>query len=211
MKYTIIIIGDFIMELFSIIYRTIFFYFFITICYRIMGKREVGQLGIIDLIISILIAEMVAISIENIKQSIFMTIVPIILLVGIELVLGYISLKNQKIRTILDGKPSLIISNGKINYHEMIKQRYTMDDLLLSLRQDFHLFSYVKYFMKLKCYYTMPIIIDGVIQYKSLGQIKKNKAWLDEELNKRNLTSKDIFYAFYKYNKIFLIKKSDIK
>ncbi|MBR1413627.1 MAG: DUF421 domain-containing protein [Bacilli bacterium] len=215
------------MELFSIIYRTIFFYFFITICYRIMGKREVGQLGIIDLIISILIAEMVAISIENIKQSIFMTIVPIILLVGIELVLGFISLKNQKIRTILDGKPSLIISNGKINYHEMIKQRYTMDDLLLSLRQkEIRNLEDVEYaflepngklsifkynFMKLKGYYPMPIIIDGVIQYKSLGQIKKNKAWLDEELNKRNLTSKDIFYAFYKYNKIFLIKKSDIK
>ena len=57
------------MEMFTIIYRTIFFYFFIVLAYRIMGKREIGQLGIIDLIVSILIAELVAISIENIKDA----------------------------------------------------------------------------------------------------------------------------------------------
>ena len=76
------------MEMFTIIYRTIFFYFFIVLAYRIMGKREIGQLGIIDLIVSILIAELVAISIENIKDSIFLTIMPIIILVVLELVLA---------------------------------------------------------------------------------------------------------------------------
>ena len=60
------------MELFNVIFRTMFFYFFITLAYRIMGKREVGQLGIIDLIVSILIAELVAISIENINDSIIL-------------------------------------------------------------------------------------------------------------------------------------------
>ena len=69
------------MELFNVIFRTLFFYFFITLCYRIMGKREIGELGIIDLIVSILIAELVAISIENINDSIFLTILPISLLV----------------------------------------------------------------------------------------------------------------------------------
>ena len=49
------------MEMLIIITRTIFFYFFIFIVYRLMGKREVGQLGIIDLIVSILIAELAVI------------------------------------------------------------------------------------------------------------------------------------------------------
>lgn len=48
-----------------ILVRTLFFYFFILVVYRIMGKREVGQLGIIDLIVSILVAELAVISIEN--------------------------------------------------------------------------------------------------------------------------------------------------
>ena len=47
------------------IIRTLFFYFVILFAYRLMGKREVGQLGVIDLIISILIAELVALGIEK--------------------------------------------------------------------------------------------------------------------------------------------------
>ena len=53
------------MDILMIFIRTLFFYFFIFIVYRIMGKREVGQLGIIDLIVSILIAELTVISIED--------------------------------------------------------------------------------------------------------------------------------------------------
>ena len=124
------------MELVTIILRTTFFYFFIVLAYRIMGKREIGQLGIIDLIVSILIAELVAISIENIDDSIFFTIIPIILLVVLELTLAFISIKSRTFRTLFGGKPSLIIVNGNVNYKEMVRQRYSMDDLLLSLRQN---------------------------------------------------------------------------
>ncbi len=213
------------MELFNVIFRTLFFYFFITLAYRIMGKREIGQLGIIDLIVSILIAELVAISIENINDSIFLTILPITLLVILELVLAFISIKSRTFRTIFGGKPSLIIVNGKINYHEMVKQRYSMDDLLLSLRQKevrniedveyaflepngkLSIFKYN--FFKLKSAYPMPLIVDGSIQKKALKYIHKTESWLTTELNKNNLNAKDIFYAFYKNSKIYLVKKSE--
>ncbi len=214
------------MEMFTIIYRTIFFYFFIVLAYRIMGKREIGQLGIIDLIVSILIAELVAISIENIKDSIFLTIMPIIILVVLELVLAFISIKSRTFRTLFGGKPSLIIVNGNVNYKEMIRQRYSMDDLLISLRQNsiksieeveyaflepngkLSVFKYNLF--KTKSNYPMPIILDGEIQKKALDYIKKNKSWLEQELSKKNLTIKDIFYAFKKKNKIFLIRKSNL-
>ncbi len=122
-------------ELLKVILRTSFFYFFIVLLYRIMGKREIGQLGIIDLIVSILIAELVAISIENINDSIWLTIVPLCLLVVLELLLAFVSIKSRTFRTFFGGKPSLIICNGRVNYQEMVRQRYSMDDLLLSLRQ----------------------------------------------------------------------------
>ena len=66
------------MEYLKIIFRISFFYFFIILIYRIMGKREVGQLGIVDLIVSILIAELVAISVEDSTKSILASIIPII-------------------------------------------------------------------------------------------------------------------------------------
>mgnify|MGYP007005532915 CR=1 FL=1 len=64
-----------------------------------MGKREVGQLGIVDLIVSILIAELVAISIENIDKSILQTIIPLSLLGLLEILLAFISMKSRKFRS----------------------------------------------------------------------------------------------------------------
>ena len=119
----------------NVLLRTIFFYFFILIMFRIMGKREIGQLGVVDLAVSVLIAELVAISIENVEDSIWLTILPIIALVILEITLAMINLKCKKFRNFFEGKPSVIINRGKINYKEMVKQRYTIDDLLLELRQ----------------------------------------------------------------------------
>lgn len=213
------------MELLSVIFRTLFFYFFITLAYRIMGKREIGQLGIIDLIVSILIAELVAISIENINDSIFLTILPISLLVVLELFLAYISIKSRTFRTLFGGKPSLIIVNGKINYHEMVKQRYSLDDLLLSLRQkEIRNIEQVEYaflepngklsifkynFFRIKSDYPMPLIVDGGVQEKALKYIHKTRVWLERELEKKNLKVNDIFYAFYRKDKVYLVKKNE--
>ena len=215
------------MELFTVLFRTIFFYFFVLLAYRIMGKREIGQLGVIDLIVSILIAELVAISIEETENPIYLTIVPIAMLVILEIVFAYISIKSKKFRTIFDGKPSLIICNGKINYKEMIKQRYSLDDLLVSLRQqgikDLDMVEYAflepngqlsvfKYnIFKLKSNYPMALILDGFVQKEALKHIRKSEEWLRQELDSTNLTPKDIFYAFYKKNKIFFIMKTEVK
>ncbi len=215
------------MELFTVLFRTLFFYFFVLIAYRIMGKREIGQLGVIDLIVSILIAELVAISIEETENPIYLTILPIAFLVILEVVFAYISIKSRKFRTLFDGKPSLIICNGKINYKEMVKQRYSLDDLLVSLRQqgikDLDMVEYAflepngelsvfKYnLFKLKSSYPMPLILDGTIQKGALKHIHKTEAWLKSELKNKDLTYEDIFYAFYKNKKIYIIKKTEVK
>lgn len=192
-----------------------------------MGKREIGQLGVIDLIVSILIAELVAISIEETENPIYLTIIPIALLVILEVLFAYISIKSRKFRTLFDGKPSLIICNGKINYKEMVKQRYSLDDLLVSLRQqgikeldnveyaflepngELSVFKYNLF--KLKSSYPMPLILDGSIQKGALKHIHKTEAWLKSELSNKNLTYEDIFYAFYKNKKIYIIKKTEVK
>lgn len=214
------------MELLTTVLRTLFFYFFVTFAYRIMGKREVGQLGIVDLIVSILIAELVAISIENVDKSIMLTIAPISLLVVIEIALAYLSTKSRWFRQVFTSKPSVIINHGVINYKEMIKQRYSLDDLLVSLRQasiksiedveyaflesngKLSIFKYNLF--KTDSAYPAPIIVDGVIQEKTLKNIRKNKIWIKLYLRKQNINLEDIFYAFYKNGKIYTILKSNV-
>lgn len=191
-----------------------------------MGKREVGQLGVIDLIVSILIAELVAISIENTNDSIFHTIIPICLLVSLEIIIAFISVKSSFFRRLFDGKTSLIVINGHINYHEMIKQRYTMDDLLLEMRQkeikciDEVEYAFLepngklsifKYNKNEKNTYPMPLILDGKIDNTTLAIIKKNKSWLIKKLEEKNIKCDNVFYAFFKNKCIYIIKKCELK
>ena len=214
------------MEMFSILFRTLFFYFFISVSYRIMGKREVGQLGIIDLIVSILIAELVAISIENTHDSIALTLMPILMLVILEVSFAFLSLKFRKFRIFFQGKPALIICDGKINYHELIKQRYSLDDLLLELRSNniknlkdveyailenngtLNVFKYD--FLDNESTNPFPLIIDGIIQKDTLDYIEKDDKWINKYLKDRSITKEDVFYAFYKNKKIFIILKSEL-
>ena len=211
------------MEYFTIIFRTLFFYFFIVFVYRIMGKREVGQLGIIDLIVSVLIAELVAISLDNTKDSIFMAIIPIILLVLCQIGMALLSLNKKSVREMFDGKPSVIINNGKIQIKEMVKQRYNLDDLLTQLREEnFKSISEVDYAIletsgKLSVFkkenskkitFPLPLIVEGKIEYDNLKLLNKDTNWL---LNNIKTDISNVFYGFYKENSIYIIKNDELE
>ena len=215
------------MEYLKVIFRVCFFYAFIIVIYRMMGKREVGQLGIIDLIVSILIADMVTISVEDAGKSILNSVIPIISLVMIQMILSLASLKSEPLRRLLDGKPSFIIKNGKINYNEMIRQKYNLNDLLTQLREkgerniedieyailenngSLSAFPYMK--NKRKTPMPLPLILDGKIQYNTIKEMGKNIEFVDQLLKKKGLLLKDIFYGFYKDKNIFLIKYQDLE
>lgn len=213
-----------VIEMITVLIRTIFFYFFIFIIYRIMGKREVGQLSIIDLIVSLLIAELTVISIENYDKSMLYSLIPIVVLVLLQCILAYISLKKPKFRIFLDGNPSLIIKEGKINYNEMLKQRYNLDDLLVQLRdKGYRSIEEVEYavlenngtlsifpYETNKTPLPLPIILDGDIQEDTLKHLKKDKKWVYNFLERKNLTLEEIFFAFYKDKNIFIIKNQDL-
>lgn len=217
-----------IMDYIKIIFRMSFFYFFILIIYRMMGKREVGQLGIIDLIVSILIAELVVISVEDPNMSILYSLVPVICLVVLQMLLSYLGLKNSKIRDLLDGTPSFIIKYGKINYNEMIKQKYNLDDLLVQLREKgfrsiedieyailenngtLSVFEYNKNKLVKRSPFPMPIILDGKIQYETLREMDRDDSFIYKFLDDKKLELKDVFYAFYKDKNIFVIKYKDL-
>ena len=212
------------MDYVKVILRMIFFYFFIILIYRIMGKREVGQLGIVDLIVSILIAELVAISVEDIDKSIMASVVPIFCLVGLQIILSFASLKNPKLRELLDGSPAFIIKNGRVNYSEMVRQKYNLDDLLSQLREKgYKSIEEIEYailesngtlsvfpYEKQENYLPLPLILDSKIQEETLRHLHKDSKWALNLLERKNININDVFYAFYKDKNIFIIKNSDL-
>jgi len=205
----------------SIIFKTVLLYFFIVVVYRIMGKKEIGKLSIIDLIVSILIAELAAISIEQYEKSILISIIPIICLVLIEMLFSYIGIKSPKFRKIVEGSPVVIIKNGKLNFEAMSKLRYSLDDLVTQLReQSIKNIEEVNYAVlenngKLSIFeketeYPLPIILDGQIDYEVLKDMNKDKKWIYNILKKNNIELQNVFYAFYTKNKTYIIKKDEM-
>ena len=213
------------MEITIIFCRTIFFYFFIMLIYRILGKREVGELSIVDLVVSIFIAQLASICVEDTNKTMIFEIIPIITLAILQIGIDYLFLKSKKIKYFFEGKPSMIINNGILNYKEMIRQRYSIDDLLLNLReQGLKSIEMVEYALlesngKLSVFkkerkddsYPLALIIDGDIQLNTLYALKKSKEWLKCMLKRHNLNIDEVFYCFYNKYKLFIITKSDLK
>lgn len=208
--------------LLNIIFRTIFFYLLVVISYKIMGKREVGELGVFDLIISMLISQLIAISIENYKDPIWFVIVPAVILVTFQVIFAKLSLKSNKFRDIIDGKESIIIANGKLNFSEMSKQKYNLNDLLLQLRdKGIRTIEEVDYAVletngKLSVFkkqddesnvFPLPLILDGVMEERNLKYINKNRKWLNMILKNKKVKLEDVFYAFYTNDQVYIIKK----
>lgn len=204
----------------NIIIKTFILYFFIVLCYRIMGKKEVGQLSIIDLIVSILIAELAAMSIEETNRSILISVIPIALLVIIQVSLSLLTLKSNAFRKFIDGNPQVLINKGKVNFKQMQKTRYSLDDLISQLReQGIKNLDEVNYAIlenngKLSVFsdnnvYPMPIILDGVIDVDTVKNMNKDIDWVYSILNKNKLKLNEVFYAFYTKDKTYIIKKSE--
>ncbi|WP_332633166.1 DUF421 domain-containing protein [Halalkalibacter flavus] len=209
-------------EIIVILLRTIVVFIIILTFFRFMGKKELGELSLLDIIVSLMIAELAVIAIEDPEVSMARGLAPIFLLILIQVILTTVSLKNQRFRDLIEGRPVMIIEKGKINQTNMRKQRYNLDDVLFQLREkgisdirqvDFAILERsgnLSIFRKedTSSLFTLPLIQDGVIQDDHLKVIEKTKEWLLSELAKRGYEQiKDIFYCSYMKGQFFIEEK----
>ncbi|KIL36909.1 membrane protein [Cohnella kolymensis] len=124
------------MEVAATLLRTLGMYVFVFLVLRLMGKREIGKLSVFDLVISIMIAEIAAMVIEQPAKPVWMAIAPIALLLLIQIGIAYITLKSHFFRRWFEGTPTVIIRHGHINRKVMGKERYNLNDLMTHLRQN---------------------------------------------------------------------------
>lgn len=217
--------GDFLGFFGMITLRTLFMYGFIVLLFRLMGKREIGELGIIDLAVFIMIAEMAIFSIEKYYESLIQQIYPMILLLLLQMSFSYISLKSRRFRKIIEGEASIIIKDGKLLEKEMKKQRYNYDDLMMQLRQkDIRNIGEVELALleptgKLSVFrkerdkkgITIALVLDGKIQKDKLQELNKSEEWLRNELKKRGYPHlSEISFAGYTNGQFFIDKNDEV-
>ena len=121
--------------MFVTLIRTIILYVFAIASLRIMGKRQIGELQPSDLVVTLLISQIISIPIQDTDIPLVNTIIPILLLVGFEILTSIFNMKSIKFRSFMQGNPVVIINDGKLNQKMLKDLRFTVDDLLESLRQ----------------------------------------------------------------------------
>ena len=208
--------GDF---MFVTLIRTVILYVFAIISLRIMGKRQLGELQPSDLVVTLLISQIISIPIQDTDIPLVNTIIPILLLIGFEILTSVFNMKSIKFRSFMHGHPVVIINDGVLNQKLLKELRFTLDDLLESLRQkDIFDISQVQYAIVetngqlsvlLKADYDTvtredinlspspqgyqcPVIIDGKIVEKDFKICNTNNKKIETIINKEKLQIKDI-------------------
>ena len=115
--------------------RTVILYLTMILVLRLMGKRQIGQMEPSEFVVSMMVANLATIPMEDDGIALFAGFVPIATILGAELVLSHLNLKNTRLRRLLCGKPVILIENGTIMQQNLRKARISLDELPGHLRE----------------------------------------------------------------------------
>ena len=116
-------------------FRTIFLYLILIAVVRIMGKRQIGEMEASEFVVTMLVANLAAIPMQDGGIPLYSGLVPILTVLGVELVLSSLSLRSIRLRRLLCGKPVILIENGRILQENLRATRVTLDELIGHLRE----------------------------------------------------------------------------
>jgi len=114
--------------------RTIVLYLLLIVVIRLMGKRQIGQMEPSEFVVTMLVANLAAIPMQDGAIPLFSGLVPILTVLGVELILSAVALKSIHLRKLLCGKPILLMENGTILRENLSKTRVNLDELTCHLR-----------------------------------------------------------------------------
>ena len=115
--------------------RTIILYLVLIFCVRLMGKRQIGQMEPSEFVVTMLVANLAAIPMQNEGLPLYGGLIPILTVLGMELVLSGAMLRSIRLRKFLCGKPVILIENGRILQQNLRATRITLDELTGHLRE----------------------------------------------------------------------------
>ena len=115
--------------------RAIILYLILIAVIRLMGKRQIGQMEASEFVVTMLVADLASIPMQDSGIPLYTGLVPMLTVLGMELVLSALSLRSIFFRRVLCGKPVILVENGKILQENLRKTRVTLDELTGHLRE----------------------------------------------------------------------------
>ena len=121
--------------MFISVIRTVILYVFIIVMLRLMGKRQIGDMQPSELVVTLVVANLASIPMQNTSQPLLSGIAPVLALVSLELGVSVLMMKSRSLRRLVCGSPVVVIEDGRLLQKQMKRLRLTTDDLCAQLRQ----------------------------------------------------------------------------
>lgn len=115
--------------------RTIVLYLVLIFCVRLMGKRQIGQMEPSEFVVTMMVANLATIPMQNDGLPLYGGLVPMLTVLGMELLLSGITMRSIRLRQLLCGKPVILIEHGRILQQNLRATRVTLDELTGHLRE----------------------------------------------------------------------------
>ena len=201
-------------------FRTLFLYLVLIFAVRLMGKRQIGEMEPAEFVVTMLVANLAAIPMQDGAIPLYSGLVPILTVLGMELVLSGLILRSVRLRQLLCGKPVILIDNGRILQENLKSARINLDELTGQLRAkdvldirtvqfailetsgDLSVFPYPKEkpasakdagVQATGQHLPVTVVEDGYLSRENLERAKKDKVWLEKVLSQHNCGIQDTF------------------
>ena len=219
--------------------RTIVLYLVLILAVRLMGKRQIGEMEPAEFVVTMLIANLAAIPMQDGAIPLYSGLVPILTVLGTELVLSGAIMKNVKLRKFLNGKPVILINNGKLDQKNLWRTRITLDELIAALREKNVLdmsqvqyailetngkvtvFPYPKHLpasakdagvQAKEQFLPVSLVEDGYVFQENLKLLGKDAQWLQKLLEEKQTSlSETLLLTMEQSGKVVCLKKEERK
>ncbi len=214
--------------MFTVLLRTLIIYVLISLSFRLMGKRQIGELELSELISTLLLSEIATLPIVDPDVPLVAVLIPVTVILSLEIILTYLKTRSVFLKSILESKPSFLIRNGVLDQKELLKMRVSLNELLTELRlQGIASIKDVEYAIleengKLSAFpknasgetpsFAHPVILDGELQSEALARTSYTEDSLNELLATRSLSKKSLLlFSIDDSGKCYYIKKDKKK
>lgn len=223
----------------TILIRTLIVYIALIVTMRLMGKRQIGELEVTDLVTTLLISEIASLPITNQEIPVLFAIIPMVLLLVLEVFSSFILIRFPRLKKFVSASPTVIIQNGKLQQEALQDLRLSMEELMSEIRQQgltdpeqiecAILEKNGKLTVIPKALQATPtveqlglqpsndalmhvVFSNGAYSKEGLALIGKERRWVEKQLLRRGLDIKELFCVMAnERGKLFWIQKENKK
>lgn len=117
-----------------ILIRAVIVYLLLTFMMKLMGKRQIGEIEISELVTTVLISELAVFPVTDTDIPLIQGILPVLLISSLEVIISFACQRSKRLLVFLNGNPITLYEKGKYIEENLVKSRVSSEDVEAQVR-----------------------------------------------------------------------------